>query len=228
MPLLIVNIGNGWHGVIVPRETVLPCSVNLRDPPQVVRRFLWLLNACDPGSEIARRRRLSERQCYHFPRRDRKSSLQHSVRTPSLMTSAAPRIQSGPLRCVKLHRHHAFSSDRSHAEPLVAHRQSRVPPLFSQHRVIVRLAREDLVIWSTLNGTLTLLLLVGTVPFMRTDSTSDFDTGFGDLYPQFTLRWNAGVQFHGLCTRDVPVGQTISTRLSNIRPWPRRDRCGWW
>jgi hypothetical protein len=30
------------------------------------------------------------------------------------------------------------------------------------------------------------------VPFTRTDSLSDSTTGFGDLYPQFTMRWNAG------------------------------------
>jgi hypothetical protein len=33
----------------------------------------------------------------------------------------------------------------------------------------------------------------GSVPFMRSDSISDTTWGFGDLVPQFALRWNAGV-----------------------------------
>src|SRR6267378_4358109 len=33
----------------------------------------------------------------------------------------------------------------------------------------------------------------GNIPFMRSDSFSDTTWGFGDLIPQFALRWNAGV-----------------------------------
>ena len=55
------------------------------------------------------------------------------------------------------------------------------------------------------------------VPFMRTDSLSDAVTGFGDLYPQFTLRWNAGVNnYMTYLTGDIPVGAYDSMRLSNI------------
>jgi hypothetical protein len=31
------------------------------------------------------------------------------------------------------------------------------------------------------------------IPFMRSDSINDTTWGFGDLIPQFALRWNAGV-----------------------------------
>jgi hypothetical protein len=45
---------------------------------------------------------------------------------------------------------------------------------------------------TSLAGTLTGALATpfGTVPFLRSDSISDSVTGFGDLYPQFFLRWN--------------------------------------
>ena len=55
------------------------------------------------------------------------------------------------------------------------------------------------------------------VPFARSDTISDTTWGFGDLYPQFALRWNAGV--HNYMTyimADIPVGAYQSTRLSNI------------
>jgi hypothetical protein len=68
---------------------------------------------------------------------------------------------------------------------------------------------------ATLSGTLTTPF--GTIPFARSDSISDSVTGFGDLVPQFSLRWNAGV--HNYMTYimgDVPVGAYDSTRLSNV------------
>src|SRR5271157_4449817 len=48
---------------------------------------------------------------------------------------------------------------------------------------------------ASLAGTLNGALAVGpfSLPFSRTDSISDSVTGFGDLYPMFSLRWNAGV-----------------------------------
>ncbi len=53
--------------------------------------------------------------------------------------------------------------------------------------------------------------------FTRTDSLSDAVTGFGDLYPQFFLRWNAGVNnYMTYITGDIPVGAYNSARLSNI------------
>jgi hypothetical protein len=68
-------------------------------------------------------------------------------------------------------------------------------------------------------GTLTGALATpfGSIPFMRSDSISDSLTGFGDLYPQVSLRWSNGV--HNYMTYvmgDVPVGAYDSKRLSNL------------
>lgn len=66
-----------------------------------------------------------------------------------------------------------------------------------------------------LTGTLSTPL--GSVPFSRSDSISDSIIGFGDLIPQFTLRWNAGVNnYMTYVTGDIPVGAYQSTRLANI------------
>src|SRR6267378_252496 len=57
----------------------------------------------------------------------------------------------------------------------------------------------------------------GNIPFMRSDSFSDTTWGFGDLIPQFALRWNAGVHnYMTYITGDIPVGAYDSNRLSNI------------
>jgi len=57
----------------------------------------------------------------------------------------------------------------------------------------------------------------GSVPFSRFDAISSSLTAFGDLYPQFALRWNAGVNnFMTYITGDVPVGAYQSTRLANL------------
>jgi hypothetical protein len=58
----------------------------------------------------------------------------------------------------------------------------------------------------------------GSIPFgPRSDSISDTTWGFGDLIPQFALRWNAGVNnYMTYITGDIPVGAYQSTRLSNI------------
>jgi hypothetical protein len=57
----------------------------------------------------------------------------------------------------------------------------------------------------------------GSIPFMRSDSLSDTTWGFGDLIPQFALRWNAGVNnYMAYVTGDIPVGAYQSDRLSNI------------
>jgi hypothetical protein len=46
---------------------------------------------------------------------------------------------------------------------------------------------------------------------------SDTTWGFGDLIPQFSLRWNAGVHNYMVyATGDIPVGAYQSDRLSNI------------
>jgi hypothetical protein len=70
-----------------------------------------------------------------------------------------------------------------------------------------------------LNGALSGTATAGgvTVPFLRTDSLSDSTTGFADLIPMFTLRWNAGVNnYMFYATGDIPVGAYDSMRLSNI------------
>jgi hypothetical protein len=73
---------------------------------------------------------------------------------------------------------------------------------------------------TSLNGTLTgTILLPGgaVVPFARTDNISDSVSGFGDLFPQVALRWNAGVHnYMTYITGDIPVGAYNSTRLANI------------
>lgn len=68
---------------------------------------------------------------------------------------------------------------------------------------------------TTLDGTIT----AGVGPFTATRSGS-FDsslTGFGDLYPQASLRWNHGVHnFMTYVTGDIPVGAYDSRRLANL------------
>jgi hypothetical protein len=67
----------------------------------------------------------------------------------------------------------------------------------------------------TLTGTVT--TPGGTFPFSRSDSISSSILGFGDLYPQFALKWNAGVHnFMTYVTGDVPVGAYDSARLANL------------
>src|SRR6201992_2328495 len=57
----------------------------------------------------------------------------------------------------------------------------------------------------------------GSIPFMRSDDINNTTWGFGDLIPQFALRWNAGVNnYMTYITGDIPVGAYQSNRLSNI------------
>jgi hypothetical protein len=66
-----------------------------------------------------------------------------------------------------------------------------------------------------LNGTLT--STVGPVTLTRSGSVRDSITGFGDLYPKATMRWNAGVNNYMVyATGDVPVGAYDSSRLANL------------
>src|SRR3954463_2586427 len=68
---------------------------------------------------------------------------------------------------------------------------------------------------TSIDGTLTALL--GPVVITRTGSISDSLTSVGDLYPQATLKWNAGVHnFMTYVTGDIPVGAYDPTRLSNL------------
>jgi hypothetical protein len=68
---------------------------------------------------------------------------------------------------------------------------------------------------ASVNGTLSASL----PPFslLRTDSISDSVTGFGDLYPRASLKWNFGVNnFMTYLTGDIPVGDYSSMRLANL------------
>lgn len=73
---------------------------------------------------------------------------------------------------------------------------------------------------TSLAGSLTGALTVpgiGSLPFSRFDSINSDIIGFGDLVPQFALRWNAGVNnFMTYVTGDIPVGAYQSTRLANL------------
>lgn len=73
---------------------------------------------------------------------------------------------------------------------------------------------------TSVNGTLSGTIIGpggGMIPFMRSVSISDSVTGFGDLYPQFAVRWNAGVNNYMVyMTGDIPVGDYSSTSLANI------------
>jgi hypothetical protein len=74
---------------------------------------------------------------------------------------------------------------------------------------------------TSLAGTLTggLTLPGGIIiPFgPRSDSISDSATGLGDLYPQFSLRWNKGVDnYMTYVTGDIPVGVYSSSSLANL------------
>src|SRR5262249_2342260 len=72
--------------------------------------------------------------------------------------------------------------------------------------------RVDTSLAGTVTGTLATPL--GTFPFSRFDSISDSVTGFGDVWPMATLRWNAGVHnYMTYITGDIPVGTYDSTRL---------------
>jgi hypothetical protein len=66
-----------------------------------------------------------------------------------------------------------------------------------------------------IDGTLTTVL--GPLVTTRTGSIGDSLTSVGDLYPQATLKWNAGVHnFMTYLTGDIPVGAYDPARLSNL------------
>lgn len=68
---------------------------------------------------------------------------------------------------------------------------------------------------ASLNGTLT--AAVGPFAITRTGTLSDSLTSVGDLYPQATLKWNAGVHnYMAYITGDIPVGAYDPTRLANL------------
>jgi hypothetical protein len=58
---------------------------------------------------------------------------------------------------------------------------------------------------------------IGSLTAMRAGSISDGRDGFGDLYPQATLRWNKGVNNFGVYLGGAaPVGTYDSNRLANL------------
>lgn len=66
-----------------------------------------------------------------------------------------------------------------------------------------------------LSGTLTTAL--GPLVMTRNGTIADAITSVGDLYPQATLKWNAGVHnFMTYVTGDIPVGAYSPTRLANL------------
>jgi hypothetical protein len=66
-----------------------------------------------------------------------------------------------------------------------------------------------------IDGTLTAAL--GPLAVTRTGFLKDSITSVGDLYPQATLKWNAGVHnYMTYATGDIPVGAYESTRLANL------------
>lgn len=68
---------------------------------------------------------------------------------------------------------------------------------------------------TSIAGTLT--AQVGPIVATRSGFLSDSLTGFGDLYPLVTLKWNQGVHNYMVYGfGDIPVGAYDSTRLSNI------------
>jgi hypothetical protein len=72
---------------------------------------------------------------------------------------------------------------------------------------------------TSLAGTLSgqLATPLGTLPFSRFDDINSSIIAFGDLVPQFALRWNAGVNnYMTYITGDIPVGAYESNRLANL------------
>jgi hypothetical protein len=57
----------------------------------------------------------------------------------------------------------------------------------------------------------------GTFPLSLSDNINSSLTAFGDLVPQFALKWNSGVNnYMTYVTADLPAGAYQSTRLANL------------
>jgi hypothetical protein len=68
---------------------------------------------------------------------------------------------------------------------------------------------------TSIDGTLT--VSIGSLTATRMGSLSDGRSGFSDLYPQGSLRWNSGVSNYMIYLMgDLPVGTYDSTRLANF------------
>ena len=79
--------------------------------------------------------------------------------------------------------------------------------------LLVPYGRSKALVDATLTGNLGL----GGPGFTISGSSSDSVTGFGDLAPQFSLRWNAGVHnFMTYVTGNLTVGRYDPDRLANL------------
>ncbi len=77
--------------------------------------------------------------------------------------------------------------------------------------LLVPFGRNTVSVDATLTGAL------GPIGFTVSGSRTNSVTGFGDLIPQFSLRWNHGVHnWMTYITGDIPVGAYDSTRLANL------------
>ena len=77
--------------------------------------------------------------------------------------------------------------------------------------LLVPFGRNTVSVDATLTGAL------GPIGFTVSGSRTDSVSGFGDLIPQFSLRWNHGVHnWMTYITGDIPVGAYDSTRLANL------------
>lgn len=77
--------------------------------------------------------------------------------------------------------------------------------------LLVPYGRSRASVDATLTGQL------GPIGFTTSGSASDSVTGFGDLVPQFNVRWNAGVHnFMTYATGNITVGAYDPTRLANL------------
>ena len=77
--------------------------------------------------------------------------------------------------------------------------------------LLVPFGRNTVSVDATLTGAL------GPIGFTLSGSRTDSVSGFGDLIPQFSLRWNQGVHnWMTYITGDIPVGAYELTRLANL------------
>ena len=81
--------------------------------------------------------------------------------------------------------------------------------------MLTAVGRTSTSLSGTLSGSLSAAGI--TVPFTRSDSFGSAVTGFGDLVPLATVKWNKGDHnYMTYLTGDIPVGDYDSTRLSNV------------
>jgi hypothetical protein len=77
--------------------------------------------------------------------------------------------------------------------------------------LLVPMGRNKASVDATLTGAL------GPIGFTASGGRTDSVSGFGDLVPQFNVRWNQGVHnYMTYITGDIPVGAYNSMRLANL------------